>query len=75
MSPADVFLIAICVALGLGCLRGVLRSRAPLRPRLIWSVIVLIPVLGPLLYATIYRMPETQEESVRAPGSGAVDDG
>jgi len=48
------------------CLVSLWRQKAGAGRKLFWSVVVLIPLLGPLFYGGLFELPSVQAESDRA---------
>jgi hypothetical protein len=59
-------LIASSGLASLACLIHLWRRRGALRKRAVWTVVLLIPLFGPLLYGSLYRGLVVQPESERS---------
>jgi hypothetical protein len=60
--------IACAVLSASGILHLWLRSGYPRWWRLFWAVVLLVPLFGPLLYATLFDPPTVQPEELRSHG-------
>ncbi len=61
-----VLSMALSGVLSLLCVRLIWRSRASTSTKAIWTVWVLVPVLGPASYAIAFDPPPVQPEGLRA---------
>jgi hypothetical protein len=43
-----------------------IRARGSVVRKLLWTPVVLVPVMGPLFYGAIYDAPSEQDEDLRA---------
>jgi hypothetical protein len=43
-----------------------IRARGSVTRKLLWTPVVLVPVIGPLFYGAIYDPPSEQDEDLRA---------
>lgn len=50
------------------------RARGSVAKKLLWTPVVLVPVIGPLFYGAIYEAPSEQDDSLRAPESDTDDE-
>ena len=57
MPTAVIILLALSEALGLVCLIHLWRGSMPTGGKVAWSIIVLLPLFGPLAYGAIRRPP------------------
>jgi hypothetical protein len=62
MDVSTVFAVGLVQLASLACLVGLWRGKSRLRKKLMWSVPMLFPVLGPLLYI---GLPDVQPESLQ----------
>jgi hypothetical protein len=53
-------LIAVCCAVGLW------RSRASLAKKFFWSLVLVVPVFGPVFYGGMFELPSVQSEGLRS---------
>ena len=50
------------------------RARGSRRKKTVWSLVLLVPALGPLFYLAQYSAPGEQEEGLQARDNDDVDD-
>lgn len=67
MDLAFWILCGVSWLIALVCLFRLWRRKDRLIVRLVWSLLLLVPILGPLFYAGFYRPPPVQSEDLRAP--------
>lgn len=62
-------LIVIAVTselIGLWCAVGLWRSRASILKNVLWSLVLLVPVVGPVFYSGMFEVPAAQSEGLRS---------
>jgi hypothetical protein len=79
MTAAQITVLGILEAVGLFLiLRLWCKIRLPVARKIVWSLLLLIPVLGPLMYGFVSLDPEPHGEDVgdfSAGGGGVGDSG
>jgi len=65
INPVATLILLTSVVASLLCVVRVWRKPGALLGRLFWSAFVFVPVLGPLMFFTLYRPPEPSEFAVR----------
>jgi hypothetical protein len=55
-------ILLVVELLGGACCVHLWRTAAPLWKKLLWTPVILLPVLGPLLYGSVFRAPKPHEE-------------
>ena len=71
-----VSLIALAELVSVACLVALWRTRASRwRRKLMWSAVVLVPVMGPLFYGGLFDVPSRQPEHLQAPRTSGDDAG
>ena len=67
MPASDTLLLTAGALLSIACLSHMwLFREGSIVRKAAWSVALLVPVLGPLFYAGLYRLPSKQDELLRA---------
>jgi hypothetical protein len=62
----DGAVIAVPELLGIACMVHLWRTRAPRWKRLLWTPVLFLPLLGPILYGALFRPPSVQAGGLRA---------
>jgi len=52
--------------ISLGCVVGLRRSRSSLAKKFIWTLVLLVPVFGPVFYGGMFELPSVQPEGLRS---------
>jgi hypothetical protein len=52
--------------IALWCAVGLWRSKVSVLRKFIWSVVLLVPVFGPVFYGGMFELPPVQPESLRS---------
>jgi phospholipase D-like protein len=68
VPTAVIILVALSEAVGLLCLIHLWRGSMPTGGKVAWSIIVLLPLFGPLAYGAIRRPPRVQPRHERLQG-------
>ena len=58
-------LLVVSAVVGALCTAHLWRRQAPVWKRLLWTVVVFIPAIGPLLYGGLFEVPSVQPEADR----------
>jgi hypothetical protein len=66
MSYAVFGVIGIFYLISMICLWKLWQKQVPIWSRVFWSMILLIPLLGPIFYGAWFRPPSVQPEDQRA---------
>ena len=78
MKPPEIILLALIELLGLFMIARLwLKSKTPLVKRILWSVILLIPLIGPMMYGFVSLDPSAHGEDPgdHSSGGGVGDTG
>ncbi len=67
--------IALAEVASVACLVPLWRASASVGRKLLWSVIVLVPVLGPLFYGGLFDVPSRQPDELQAARTSADEAG
>jgi hypothetical protein len=74
-TVATVILIALAEFVSVACLVALWRTRASRWRKLMWSPVVLVPVMGPLFYGGLFEVPSRQPEHLQASRTSGDDAG
>jgi NO-binding membrane sensor protein with MHYT domain len=61
-----IIIAAVSEVIALWCAVGLWRSRASGWQKLFWSLVLLIPVVGPMFYGGMFELPSVQSEAFRS---------
>lgn len=61
------WVLAITILLSVLCLIVVIRSKTEWPAKIAWGIILLFPIVGPLMFAALFRPPPRLDESERLP--------
>lgn len=65
-STFDLAFFGVAWLISLLCLIFLWRKPDTLLRKIIWSFILIIPILGPIFYGGFYKVPPTQPDHLRA---------
>lgn len=57
-----IVIAAVSELIGVWCVVGLWRSRVSVVRKLVWTVVLLVPVLGPVFYGGMFELPPVQSE-------------
>ncbi|MCB1061327.1 MAG: PLDc_N domain-containing protein [Verrucomicrobiae bacterium] len=66
------WVLGVSLALSLWCLFHLFRSTAPWHSKLVWTLLVLFPLVGPLMFAALFRPPSPQSKDLQAPPASGI---
>jgi hypothetical protein len=61
-----IVIAAISELVAIWCGVGLWRSRASVLKKLFWSLVLLVPVVGPVFYGGMFELPSVQSEGLRS---------
>jgi len=57
---------AVSELIAIWCAVGLWRSRASILQKLLWSLVLMVPVVGPVFYGGMFELPAVQSEGLRS---------
>jgi hypothetical protein len=63
LEPLTAIVFGVSTVIALLCLPSLWRSGRPASKRIVWTLIVFIPVLGPILYGGLFKPPPIKPKS------------
>jgi hypothetical protein len=63
---ALIAIAALSELVAIWCAVGLWRSRALILKKLLWSLVLLVPVVGPVFYGGMFEVPAIQSEGLRS---------
>jgi hypothetical protein len=66
---------ALAELASLGCLVMLWRTPASVGRKTLWTLVVVVPVLGPLFYGGLFDVPSRQSDDLQAPRTAGDDAG
>ena len=67
-----IFVVAFFELVSVLCVAHLLRRRVPTTKKLIWTPLLLLPLVGPLLYGGLFEAPSVLPPHERAPENDYV---
>lgn len=65
--------VAVSEVVALCCCMGLWRSRVSIFRKLVWTLILLVPVLGAIFYGGMFEIPPVQSEGFRSTNEAPPD--
>lgn len=63
---ALILISVVSELIGLWCMFGLWRSRASVTRKICWTLVLLVPLFGPIFYGGMFELPSVQGEGFRA---------
>ncbi|HET7392836.1 MAG TPA: PLDc N-terminal domain-containing protein [Candidatus Binatia bacterium] len=60
-----IVLSVVSQVIALWCMMSLWRSRVSLLQKIIWTLVLLVPVLGPIFYGGFFELPPANPEGLR----------
>ena len=61
-----IIIAAVSEVIAIWCAVNLWRCRASLMRKLFWTLILIVPVVGPAFYGGIFELPSVQSEGLRS---------
>jgi hypothetical protein len=61
-----IIITAVSTLIALGCAVHLWRRRASVLRKLFWTLVLLVPIVGPVFYGGMFEVPSIQPEGLRS---------